>query len=347
MHWLLIVPILILQSVFNTGLAMIMARIGAKTTDMAQLMPFVIRTWMYLSGVFWAVSTFTAKAPHWAAVMLNMNPALIFNDLMRYAMMTTVPASILPAHVWLITLGWALLFGLGGYVSSGCPRRSTAVDDITVGEEQIVGEERVVVLTPEQIERERLLEQERQDRAAKQAKFGRIPTVIVDDIHIVYKIYGAGVGKGSRPPRCRGSSAAAPPRRDRGARGQGHQLHRVQGRGDRPDRLQRLGQVDHPVGRRRPAAGGVAAIYTDGQPSLLGVNAALMNDLTGERNVVLGCLAMGMSKAEVKERYQGIVDFSGIQERGDFVSCRCGRTPPVWPPGCGSPSPRPRPTTCC
>ena len=115
-HWLLVLPILLLQSVFNTGLALIMARIGAKTTDMAQLMPFVIRTWMYLSGVFWAVSTFTAKAPHWAAILLNLNPALIFNDLMRYALMTSVPASILPSHVWLITAGWALVFGLGGYI---------------------------------------------------------------------------------------------------------------------------------------------------------------------------------------------------------------------------------------
>ncbi|CAM5634931.1 ABC transporter ATP-binding protein OS=Streptomyces tendae OX=1932 GN=GUR47_07440 PE=3 SV=1 [Streptomyces tendae] len=61
-------------------------------------------------------------------------------------------------------------------------------------------------------------------------------------------------------------------------------------------------------------------IYTDGQPSLLGVNAALMNDLTGERNVYLGGLAMGMSRAEVKERYQEIVDFSGINEKGDFIT---------------------------
>ncbi|NED89598.1 ATP-binding cassette domain-containing protein, partial [Streptomyces sp. SID11233] len=43
-------------------------------------------------------------------------------------------------------------------------------------------------------------------------------------------------------------------------------------------------------------------IYTDGQPSLLGVNAALMNDLTGERNIELGGLAMGMTRAEVRER---------------------------------------------
>ncbi len=116
LRWLLVVPVLLLQSVFNAGLALFMARIGSKTTDMAQLMPFVIRTWMYLSGVFWAVTTFTAKAPHWVATILNMNPALIFNDLMRYAMMTSVPASSLPHHVWLIIAGWAVLFGLGGYV---------------------------------------------------------------------------------------------------------------------------------------------------------------------------------------------------------------------------------------
>ncbi|NED03380.1 ABC transporter ATP-binding protein, partial [Streptomyces sp. SID6648] len=61
-------------------------------------------------------------------------------------------------------------------------------------------------------------------------------------------------------------------------------------------------------------------VYTDGQPSLLGVNAALMNDLTGERNVILGGLAMGMSREQIKARYQDIVDFSGINEKGDFIT---------------------------
>jgi len=61
-------------------------------------------------------------------------------------------------------------------------------------------------------------------------------------------------------------------------------------------------------------------VYTDGQPSLLGVNAALMNDLTGAINVILGGLAMGMSREEVRDRYKGIVDFSGINEKGDFIT---------------------------
>jgi teichoic acid transport system permease protein len=116
MHWLLVIPILLLQSLFNAGLAMWMARIGAKTSDMAQLMPFIIRTWMYMSGIFWSVSTVTAHLPHAAATLIDANPALIFNELMRYALMTSVPASSLPHHVWLMAGAWALIGGVGGYV---------------------------------------------------------------------------------------------------------------------------------------------------------------------------------------------------------------------------------------
>ncbi|GFJ90008.1 hypothetical protein Prum_036500 [Phytohabitans rumicis] len=57
-----------------------------------------------------------------------------------------------------------------------------------------------------------------------------------------------------------------------------------------------------------------------GQPSLLGVNAALMSDLSGERNVALGCLAMGMTRAQVREETPKIIEFSGINDRGDFSS---------------------------
>jgi teichoic acid transport system ATP-binding protein len=36
--------------------------------------------------------------------------------------------------------------------------------------------------------------------------------------------------------------------------------------------------------------------------------------------VVLGCLAMGMPRSEVKGRVQEIIDFSGVNDRGDFAS---------------------------
>jgi teichoic acid transport system ATP-binding protein len=63
------------------------------------------------------------------------------------------------------------------------------------------------------------------------------------------------------------------------------------------------------AGLVQPTSG---AVYTRAHPRLLGVNAALIRELTGERNVVLGCLALGMSPREIKRRYAEIVDFAGL-----------------------------------
>ncbi|MFJ8127932.1 ABC transporter ATP-binding protein [Streptomyces hydrogenans] len=58
-------------------------------------------------------------------------------------------------------------------------------------------------------------------------------------------------------------------------------------------------------------------IHTRGRPALLGVDAALMGDLSGERNVILGGLAMGMNRSEITARYDDIVAFSGLEEGMD------------------------------
>jgi teichoic acid transport system ATP-binding protein len=149
----------------------------------------------------------------------------------------------------------------------------------------------------------------------------KIPTVIVDDVHIIYKVYGAGAGKGS-------ATSALSRILTRKASPALSEVHAVKGISFTAYKGEAVGLIGSNgsgksttlaaiAGLLPPASG---AIYTDGQPSLLGVNAALMNDLTGERNVVLGCLAMGMTYAEVREKYQDIVDFSGINEKGDFIT---------------------------
>lgn len=56
-------------------------------------------------------------------------------------------------------------------------------------------------------------------------------------------------------------------------------------------------------------------IYVSGIPSLLGVSAVLMKDLTGERNIMIGGLALGLTRKEVEERFDEIVDFSGLRRR--------------------------------
>ena len=52
------------------------------------------------------------------------------------------------------------------------------------------------------------------------------------------------------------------------------------------------------------------------EPILLGISAALQPELSGRRNVELGCLAMGMTLAETRELYDPIVKLSGI---GDAI----------------------------
>ncbi|MBQ0852091.1 ABC transporter permease [Streptomyces sp. NPDC057621] len=116
LSWLLIVPILVLQFLFNTGLAMIMARMGAKTPDLAQLMPFVMRTWMYASGVMFSIPVMLDEHPKWIADILQWNPAAIYMDLMRFALIDGYGSENLPPHVWAVAGGWAVLVAVGGFV---------------------------------------------------------------------------------------------------------------------------------------------------------------------------------------------------------------------------------------
>ncbi|HEU5110079.1 MAG TPA: ABC transporter ATP-binding protein [Micromonosporaceae bacterium] len=150
----------------------------------------------------------------------------------------------------------------------------------------------------------------------------RIPTIVVDDVHVIYRVYGAGTpGSGSPVASLRRMLTGAAPARVR-------EVHAIKGVSFTAYRGEAIGLIGSNGSGKSTMLRAIAgllpvdrgAIYTVGQPSLLGVNAALMNDLTGERNVELGCLAMGMSKADVRRLTPEIIEFSGINERQDFAT---------------------------
>lgn len=60
-----------------------------------------------------------------------------------------------------------------------------------------------------------------------------------------------------------------------------------------------------------PSEGEVLSVA---QPVMLGVGAALESNLSGRRNIELGCLALGMPQDEIEERSADIVDFAGLEE---------------------------------
>lgn len=150
---------------------------------------------------------------------------------------------------------------------------------------------------------------------------GRKPTVIVDGVHIVYRIHAA-ASANSNPlssfKRIVTRTSAPSVREVHAVKGvsfmafEGEAVGLIGSNGSGKSTMLRA------IAGLLPATRG--GVYTKGQPTLLGVNAALLNDLSGERNVVVGCLAMGMDREEVKQRTQEIIEFSGINERDDFSS---------------------------
>lgn len=62
-----------------------------------------------------------------------------------------------------------------------------------------------------------------------------------------------------------------------------------------------------------PTAG---SIWLDGRAALLGVSAVLLPKLTGRQNIEIGCLAQGLTPAQVEAAMDGIVAFADI---GRFI----------------------------
>lgn len=84
-YWLLAIPATALQIMFNAGIGLFAARVGARVNDFAQLLPFLMRTWLYMSGVLFSIQQLVLQhASHaWAVTLLQLNPAAIYITLVR------------------------------------------------------------------------------------------------------------------------------------------------------------------------------------------------------------------------------------------------------------------------
>ena len=138
--------------------------------------------------------------------------------------------------------------------------------------------------------------------------------VVVDDLHIVYRVWTAPDEPldphASRWRRMRTRRPVSSKREVHALRGvsfvarQGEAVGVIGKNGAGKSTLMRA-----IAGLLPPNQG---AVYADGQPTMLGVSSALMQALSGLRNVELGLLALGLTPAEVRERVPSVIEFSGI-----------------------------------
>lgn len=121
---LLIVPTLMLQMCFNMGLSLVLARIGAFTPDVQQLLPFVLRTWLYASGVIFAIPAIAQerlKDHPWLVELLKANPGSVYVELARTSLIESYRTKDLPkwgwadTHLWWYAVAWAVIALVGGF----------------------------------------------------------------------------------------------------------------------------------------------------------------------------------------------------------------------------------------
>ena len=114
--WLLIPLVLLLHALFNAGLALVGARLGSRFTDIRQLIPFIMRVWLYGSAVLYPVTRFTDHLSGWKLAIVEANPLLVYIELMRHSLMEDIPLAGTQVVLWSEAIAWALIGGLGGYV---------------------------------------------------------------------------------------------------------------------------------------------------------------------------------------------------------------------------------------
>ena len=110
--WLLVFPVIALQLLFNLGAAFFMARAAAHFRDVQQVLPFILRMWLYASGVIWPASRLTDRFPNLEWVVYA-NPAFAFIELVRKAMIDTVVG---PSALWLSAALWSASALIVGFI---------------------------------------------------------------------------------------------------------------------------------------------------------------------------------------------------------------------------------------
>ncbi|MCA0250816.1 MAG: ABC transporter permease [Actinobacteria bacterium] len=84
--WLLMIPILVLFSLFNAGVAMIAARLTVHVRDLTQLLPYISRILFYTSGVLFDVSRIFKTYP-WVVRLFDFHPIYQVLQLARHSLM--------------------------------------------------------------------------------------------------------------------------------------------------------------------------------------------------------------------------------------------------------------------
>ena len=140
-----------------------------------------------------------------------------------------------------------------------------------------------------------------------------VPAVVVDDLHVTYRVY-----EDVRPTLRRLVARRFRPRPHVEVRA----LRGVSFTAAPGEAVGIIGRNGSGKSTLMSALAGLlpaerGSVHAASQPVLLAVGAALQGDLSGRRNIMIGGSALGVPRAELAARMDGIIDFTGLREAID------------------------------
>lgn len=108
LRWLALLPLLGVQLVFNFGCALMAARATNSVRDLTQVLPFVFRILLYVSGVLFDVRLYAeGKGYEW---LFQLNPIFCIVTLTRWSVL----GGDFPAKSLAVFIVWSVVASVGG-----------------------------------------------------------------------------------------------------------------------------------------------------------------------------------------------------------------------------------------
>lgn len=109
--WLLVAPLLVVQIGFNLGLAMVTARLTFHFRDVQQVLPFLLRIWLYVSGVIFPISPQLIESDALRSV-LQINPMYVIIEIARGILIE----GQIDGWYWAQGVAWSTLLLVAGFL---------------------------------------------------------------------------------------------------------------------------------------------------------------------------------------------------------------------------------------
>jgi teichoic acid transport system permease protein len=110
LRWLLVIPLLMLFALFNTGVALIAARLTVHFRDLAKFLPYISRIFFFSSGVLFDVGRIFARYPQ-AIAIYDWHPIYQVLQLARWSLMDISDVNM---NYWWHFAIYAVVFFIGG-----------------------------------------------------------------------------------------------------------------------------------------------------------------------------------------------------------------------------------------